>query len=386
MLNGELSDRTVTMLRDQIRSECGFYPDKDAVREAITAECLRNRANPVVEYFNGLKWDGTERLPKLMHSYLGAEETPLNAAISVKLMCAIVRRSRQPGCKYDHQVVLKSGQGVRKSMFCEDLAVFPDLFTDAGDLSADIKQQMEVGQGKQIIEFPEHAGHSRAMRDRNKANLTRKTDRARMAYAHYATDTPRQWVPIATVNPGGYLNDPTGERRYWHVAVSKYDREAFLADKDQLFAEAVVREPNERLWLDTPELVKAHDAIVGTAKEPNTLVDDLADLVGEVWETARDKIADGWVIHREERISNKDVRCKLGILGIEALRMRDIGSRMSDAMMQLGWTKVAGTLVCKRGSAPEGGYRRSIPDSIELDEQQPGSVPPNIRQKGHSRV
>ena len=65
MLNGELSDRTVTMLRDQIRRECGFYPDKDTVREAITAECLRNRTNPVVEYFNSLKWDGTERLPKL---------------------------------------------------------------------------------------------------------------------------------------------------------------------------------------------------------------------------------------------------------------------------------------------------------------------------------
>ena len=108
-------------------------------------------------------------------------------------------------------------------MFCEDLAVFPDLFTDAGDLSADIKQQMEIGQGKQIIEFPEHAGFSRASRDRNKATLSRKVDRARMAYAHYATDTPRQRVSIATVNPGGrYLNDPPGERRYWHVTVTFY--------------------------------------------------------------------------------------------------------------------------------------------------------------------
>jgi Virulence-associated protein E len=154
MLNGELSDRAVTMLRDQIRRECGFYPDKETVREAITAECLRNRINPVVAYFDGLTWDGTPRLSKLLHNYLASEDTPLNEAISVKLMCAIVRRSKRPGCKYDHEVVLQSGQGVRKSMFCEDCAVFPDLFTDAGDLSADPKQQMEVGQGKQIIEFP----------------------------------------------------------------------------------------------------------------------------------------------------------------------------------------------------------------------------------------
>jgi hypothetical protein len=109
---------------------------------------------------------------------------------------------------------------------------------------------------------------------------------------------------------------------------------------------------------------------VATAKEPNTLVDDLADLAGDIWETARDRVEGGWVIHREERVSNKDVRSKLGILGIEALRMRDIGRRVSDAMMELGWTKVASTLVCKRRGDPEGGYRRPTSDGLELDEQQ----------------
>jgi Virulence-associated protein E len=210
MLNGELSDRTVTMLRDQIRRECGFYPDKETVREAITAECLRNRTNPVVAYFDGLTWDRTERLPKLLYKYLGAEDTPLNAAISVKLMCAIVRRSKQPGCKYDHEVVLQSDQGVRKSMFCEDLAVFADLFTDAGDLAGSIKEQMEIAQGKQIIEFPELAGFNQNSRERNKGYLSRRVDRARLAYAHYAKDEPRSSVPIGTTNPGGYLNDPLG--------------------------------------------------------------------------------------------------------------------------------------------------------------------------------
>src|SRR5262249_17478645 len=158
--------------------------------------------------------------------------------------------------------------------FCEDLSVFSDLYTDAGNHAANIKEQMEVSIGKQIIEFPEHAGFSQRTREHNKAALSRRVDRARMAYAHYATDAPRASVSIATTNAGGYLNDPTGERRYWHVAVVKYDREAFLADKDQLYAEAVAREPKEKLWLDTPALVKAHDAIIATAKEPNALVDD----------------------------------------------------------------------------------------------------------------
>ena len=101
---------------------------------------------------------------------------------------------------------------------------------------------------------------------------------------HIMRPTPRaNSIPIATTNRRHYLNDPTGERRYWHVAVTAYDRDAFLADKDQIYAEAVAREPAENLWLDTPELVAAHDAIVATAKEPNELVDLLADLRGEIW-------------------------------------------------------------------------------------------------------
>jgi hypothetical protein len=264
--DGEVSDAAVTVTRRNTFEKFGFYPTVEEMRDAITDACRDNKSNPVLDYFGGLKWDGKPRLNKMLHKYLGADDTPLNAAIGVKFMCAIIRRAKKPGCKFDHQLVLECGQGIRKSMFCEDLPVSPDLYTDAGDLSASIKEQMEIGQGKQIIEFPEHSGFSRAARDRNKASLSRKVDRARMAYAHYATDTPRQWVPIATVNPGGYLNDPTGERRYWHVGVRRYDREAFLADKDQLYAEAVAREPTENLWLDDPALVTAHDAIVASGQ------------------------------------------------------------------------------------------------------------------------
>ena len=145
-----------------------------------------------------LRWpgmDGIPRLGKMLHRCLGAEDTPLNEAIGTKLMSAIVRRSKRPGCKYDHEVVLQGDQGARKSMFCEDLAVFPDLFTDAGDLAGSMKEQMEIAQGKQIIEFPELAGFSQNSRERNKAYLSRRVDRARLAYGHYAKDEPRSSSP-----------------------------------------------------------------------------------------------------------------------------------------------------------------------------------------------
>ena len=167
--NGEISDAAVTLTRATIRRQFKFYPEKVAMQEAITIACHHNKSNPVLDYFNGLKWDGKPRLDKMLHNYLGADDTLLNGAIGCKTMCATVRRAKQPGCKFDAQPVLQGPQGIRKSTFCEDLAVFPDLYTDAGDLSGTIKEQMEIIQGKQIIEFPERAGHSRAARDHNKA-------------------------------------------------------------------------------------------------------------------------------------------------------------------------------------------------------------------------
>ena len=258
-------------------------------------------------------------------------------------------------------------------MFCEDLAAFPDLYTDAGDLSGTIKEQMETIQGKQIIEFPELAGYSRASREHNKAMLSRKVDRARLSYAHYATDAPRSSVPIATTNEDHYLNDPTGERRYWHVAVTLYDREAFLADKDQLYAEAVEREPHEKLWLDTPELVAAHDAIVAAAKEPNELVDLLADLRGEVWHV------DG---KDEERVSTADIRAQLYMTAVDAARSHGIGRRIFDAMTVLGWRKARGTIRCHKaqpqwiGSGPDPKYTQPTTGYIRPLALGPGSTGP----------
>ena len=350
--DGDVQDAAVTVTRVNICAKFRLYPRVEETREAITYACRANKSNPVLHYFNGLKWDGKSRLDKMLHNYLGADDTLLNGAIGCKTMCAIVRRAKQPGCKFDAQLVLQGPQGIRKSMFCEDLAVFPDLYTDAGDLSGTIKEQMEIIQGKQIIEFPELAGYSRASREHNKAMLSRKIDRARLSYAHYATDAPRQSIPVATTNEDHYLNDPTGERRSWHSAVSGYKREAFLADKDQLYAEAVVREPTENLWLDTPDLAKAHDAIVAGAKEPNELIDLLRDLHGEVWHVnGRD----------EERVSAQNIRNMLGMTTADAARSHNIGRRILDAMKVLGWRKALGTIRCHKDHDPTTGYTRPLP-------------------------
>jgi hypothetical protein len=101
--------------------------------------------------------------------------------------------------------------------------------------------------------------------------------------------------------------------------VKFYDREAFLADKDQIYA-----------------------AITTAAKEPSELVDKLANLIGVVWHV------DG---RDEERVSTDAIRNCLFMDSKDAYRIHNMGRRILDAMTQLGWTKATNNIRCH----PQGG-------------------------------
>lgn len=256
---GELTDNTVHMLRVTIERQYKFDPGTLSCFDAAVQECLQDSYDPVADYLDGLTWDGVPRLRSWLAAYMGAADTPLNAAIGGLMLIAAVRRVRQPGCKFDQILVLISDEGKNKSSAIELLAG-PDNFSDQTILTLDDKGQQEAIGGVWLYEIADLAGMSKADTEKVKAFASRRVDRARPAYGRTRQDKPRRCVFFATTNHSTFLKSQTGNRRFWPVEIGRIDLAALGGDRDQLWAEAAAIERRgvslqlpEGLWLDAAE-------------------------------------------------------------------------------------------------------------------------------------
>lgn len=100
----------------------------------------------------GLKWDGIPRLDEWLIDYGGADDNPYVRRFGAILLIAIVRRVKQPGCKFDEIVILVSKEGIQQSTTIDILAIKRGWFLDTFSLDVDTKEAMGQIQGKLIIE------------------------------------------------------------------------------------------------------------------------------------------------------------------------------------------------------------------------------------------
>ncbi|MBR3077764.1 MAG: hypothetical protein IKH07_07555 [Oscillospiraceae bacterium] len=221
---------------------------------ALEAQTDARAFHPVLRFFQGLEpWDGTLRVDSLLIDYLGAPDTPYVRAVTRKTLCAAVRRVFEPGCKFDHILVLSGPQGIGKSSLLARLGM--EWFSDSLSVSdMNDKTAAEQLQGHWIIEIGEMAGMKKAELEKVKAFLTRQDDKYRASYGRRVTSHLRQCVFFGTTNEDGYLRDVSGNRRFWTVPVTgqgehrPWDLSPELLR--QIWAEAAILAASEPLYLD----------------------------------------------------------------------------------------------------------------------------------------
>ena len=215
---------------------------KEKIADAMTAVLTRHSYHPVREYLDGLQWDGTPRLERLIIDYIGAADTEINRAMTRKHFIAAVARIYQPGIKYDQCLIMTGPEGIGKSTL---LSIMGGKWFNDSITTTEGKEGMDQLRRSWVIELGELSSIKRSDVESVKAYLSKRVDIYRAAYDRRAAEHPRQCVFCGTTNEVHFLKGDTGNRRFWVIAIDPSLRkrknwyDAITEDRDQLWAEAV---------------------------------------------------------------------------------------------------------------------------------------------------
>ena len=175
--------------------------------------------------------------------YLGAEDNAYIRAVTRKAFTAAVARAMQPGIKFDQMTILSGPQGIGKSTLLDKMS--KGWFTDS-IRTFEGKEASELLQGTWLVEVAELDAFRKTDVSRIKQFISQRVDRFRAAYGRHVKEMPRCCVFFGTTNSTEYLQDRTGNRRFWPVDVGiqkpiKSVWNDLPKELDQLWAEAVVR-------------------------------------------------------------------------------------------------------------------------------------------------
>jgi predicted P-loop ATPase len=295
------------------------------VHQAIRCVCQQRPYHPVRDYLERVEQehDNEQRLETWLSRYLGVAETGYSNTIGRMFMIAMVARIFEPGCKADHMLVLEGPQGKKKSMACQVLATepyFSDALRDIENKDASIHMR-----GKWLIEHSEMHAVGRAAATALKAFMSRTHEKFRPPYLREDVSEPRQCVFVGTSNKDQYLRDETGGRRFWPVKCGTIDIEGLKADRDQLFAEAVIAYRGGESWWPSAEFEAEH---IVPEQEKRYEADEWDSLIGDY-------------------LDNRLLGAKAAIpqlakeaLGLDAARLGMLEQkRIAAILTRLGWTR-----------------------------------------------
>lgn len=219
----------------------------------------RNPYNPMKDWIGSKEWDGTDRLGEFCDTVLVTDDYPetLKTALLYRWLLSATAAALKNGPVPVHGVLtLQGDQGVGKTSWIARLLpqhLRGDYIKLDHHLDASNKDSIIGCITHYIVEIGELESSFRKDIARLKGFLTNDFDKLRRPYAKDEAEYPRKTIFAATVNDDRFLVDPTGNRRWWTIAVRglnfKHD-----VDMQQLFAQlALDLDGGEQWWLTAAE-------------------------------------------------------------------------------------------------------------------------------------
>ena len=323
-----MSDALRSKMRSQMRDL--NYRHVNVMEDALIANAYDNSYHPVREYLNGLKWDGSDHITHLTDHFVD-KNGYFHTFIYRWLIGAVARAFESQSCQ-NRMLVLDGGQGLGKSYFVRWLASpleRSELFLE-GPINPDDKDSLVRLITTWIWEVSELGSTTRRSdREALKYFLSMQQVTVRKPYGRYDLVKPALAAFIGTVNnTAGFLNDPTGYRRFMSVHLQEvnwsYDTEV---DIEQVWAQAKALYDTGESWQLTPQEVEC----AKYANQEYEVEDPLQDIFLRHYEITNNPA---------DFVATMDIRDTLNTMGNWHLRTpRSETMAIADMMKQLNAEK-----------------------------------------------
>lgn len=269
-------------LAHYVERNYGLRPTAHMIDGIVISRAYRKRFHPVRDYLDTLEWDGVERLEECLP---GVVPTDYTRMVARKCLTAAVARAYDPGCKWDHTLVLQGPQAIGKTYWAHKMA--KGYMAPLGRI--DNKDTLLALHRSWIVMADEGYSLRKADNDMMKEFLTRTEDVFRIPYERDTNVHKRGFVIWSTTNDETFLRNEQGNRRYLPVQCTEKVDFSIMTDHyiDQIWAEAkhYYRE-GEQLFLDEEET-----EVTGQQQEQFTEEDVTSGVIVEYLETL---VPDDW--------------------------------------------------------------------------------------------
>jgi putative DNA primase/helicase len=221
----------------------------------------KNQYNPVMQWVESKPWDGVPRVDALIDTLVSPMPGDRKKVFVLKWLKQCVAGAFLPnGISPQGVLVLQGRQNIGKTRWVQSLAPIDlDLIHIGHTLDVKNKDSVITATGFWIVELGElDATFTRSDISSLKAFATQNCDRVRRPYAKAESHHPRRTSLFASVNDVLFLNDPTGNRRFWVIPVENVIHDHRI-DMQQLWAEVLTLwnadpqfhlTPDEEKWLN----------------------------------------------------------------------------------------------------------------------------------------
>lgn len=262
-----------------VQSECAAFGFPTAkVQDFITYIADQNPYNPVATWIESKPWDGVSRLQdfyatiEAKNEFTDPDATKLKETLIKRWLISAVAAAYSPkGISAAGVLVLQGDQYLGKTKWFKTLVPSDmDLLKDGLLLRPDNKDSVKQVVSYWMVELGElDATFRKSDIAALKSFITKDSDELRLAYARKESHFARRTVFFGSVNPRQFLNDPTGNRRYWTIECESINH-SHKIDMQQLWAEVLtVWKGGEGYYLlhDEMDLLNAHNESF-TASDP----------------------------------------------------------------------------------------------------------------------